>query len=448
MAIALGHLPDTATMCRWIEQIVSWGVRRPGTEADERTAAWIADEFRHLGLSDVRSEPVAVTTWEPGRARLEVSGPGFDGESFEGFAIPYCRPGALAEGQLAAFDSPSLDGSIAWMRYDLIELAGSAMPALAMEVVDPDGAFPELSQTMPFGIHTINILGPAAERGALGLVGLLGRGFWDTDEYYVPYDAIARPIPGIWLRPSEARRFAELVEGGEARARLVAEGAVGEASCFNVVGVLAGASDDWVIIGTHHDAPWASAVEDASGVAMLLAQATAWAQVPESERPHNLLFLATAAHMGGGAGTREFIEAHRDMLGSVVAEVHLEHVARASRVEGGRLVALDEPEVRWWFTTPHDDLKALVLESLGSEEIGRSLLMHPEVFGTHPTTDGGFFHLEGVPLVNLLAAPRYLFDPADTVEMVHTDGLLPLSRAVVRIVSRLAGRTPASFRPA
>lgn len=37
----------------------------------------------------------------------------------------------------------------------------------------------------------------------------------------------------------------------------------------NVTGTLPGRSDQWVIVASHHDAPWASAVEDASGVALV-----------------------------------------------------------------------------------------------------------------------------------------------------------------------------------
>ena len=77
-------------------------------------------------------------------------------------------------------------------------------------------------------------------------------------------------------------RLLALLENGydEARMEVVAERAT--TSTRNVVGELAGVDDEWVVIGTHHDAPWASAVEDGTGLAMLLAQAAAWAAKPES----------------------------------------------------------------------------------------------------------------------------------------------------------------------
>ncbi|HET9542308.1 MAG TPA: M28 family peptidase, partial [Acidimicrobiales bacterium] len=220
-----------------------------------------------------------------------------------------------------------------------------------------------------------------------------------------------------------------------------------EVAAHNVIGTLPGASAEWMIIASHHDAPWASAVEDGSGIAMVLAQATHWASVPAEERPHNLLFLLTTGHMVHGAGTRSFIDAHQDLLGDVVLEIHLEHTASEVRGDGhGGLEPTGEPEVRWWFTTQEPELEASVQSALEAEDLRRSLVLRPDIFGPYPTTDGGFFHGEGVPLVNFLTAPMYLFDSADTIDKIHVDSLEPVGRAVVRIVESLRGRTAANLR--
>lgn len=448
MASPVESHPDEATIFSWIEEVVSWGVRRPCTPADDRAIDWIAEKFERFGLQDVRLEPVDVLLWSPTSAGLELrhDDDPASADFIEGFALPYCSPARGVTASVAELDRQPVDGSIAWTSVDLITLPGPVMRGLASAVVDPDDSFDVLAQTYPFSARAIDLLGPIAELGAVGFVGVLNDGFWDTSEYYVPYDAVPRQIPGIWISPSDGARFLELVRSGSVTAKLMVDAAITSGESANVVGVLPGASDDWVIIGTHHDAPWASAVEDASGIAMLLAQVAAWADVPQEERPHNLLFVATAGHMAGAAGTATFINDHRDQLASVVCELHLEHIAKASRVESGQLVPLDPPEVRWWFTSANPALQQLVVNSLRAEQVDRSLLMHPEIFGPHPTTDGGFFHLEGVPLVNLLSAPRYLFDPGDTLEMIHRKSLEPLTRAVSRIIQGLGSHTPSSLR--
>lgn len=448
MASPVEAYPDTATLFGWIEEIVSWGVRRPCTAADETAIDWIAAKFEAFGIQDVRLEPLDVLLWSCSSADVELRRRDDPAavQFIDGFALPYCSPARGVTASLAEVGRQPIKGAIAWEQIDLVTLPGPVMRALAIDAVDPDDSFDVLIQTYPFSSRAIDLLGPLAEQGAIGFVGILNEGFWDTNEYYVPYDAVPRQIPGIWISPGDGAKFLEMVRSGPVTAKLRVDGRLTTGQSANVVGVLPGASDDWIVIGTHHDAPWASAVEDASGIAMLLAQAAAWSRVPQGERPHNLLFVATAAHMAGGAGTAAFINDHSDQLRSVVCEIHLEHIARASKVEGGCLIPLDPPEVRWWFTSPNPDLQQLVVSSLMAEKIDRSLIMHPEIFGTHPTTDGGLFHLYGVPLVNLLAAPRYLFDPGDTIEMVHTASLVPLTRAVARIIQGLGGFTRDSMR--
>jgi hypothetical protein len=133
----------------------------------------------------------------------------------------------------------------------------------------------------------------------------------------------------------------------------------------------------------------------------------------------------------------------------VVLEVHLEHVAREARGEDGRLVPTDRPEVRWWFTSRIPPLQAAVKQAIVREDIDRSILMFPDGFppgSEAPPTDGAFFHPAGVPIVNLLAAPMYLFDAADTVEMIHAESLVPVTRAAARIIAWTRGQTAAGMR--
>ena len=201
-----------------------------------------------------------------------------------------------------------------------------------------------------------------------------------------------------------------------------------------------------MIIGSHHDGPWCSAVEDGSGIALVLAQAAYWSRLPRAERPHRLVFLLNAGHMAGGAGTRAFIEAHRPELDRVVLEVHLEHTANEVAERDGVLQPTGHPEARWWFTSRIDRLERAVRDAIEREDLTRSLILRPDTFGAHPTTDGGFFHLEGVPLVNFLTAPFYLFDAMDTLDKIHRPSLVPVTRAAIRIVESTAGVSAAAMR--
>ena len=76
----------------------------------------------------------------------------------------------------------------------------------------------------------------------------------------------------------------------------------------------------------------------------------------------------------------------------------------------------------------------------------RSFMLRPDVFGEKPTTDGADFHLAGVPLVNFLTAPYYLFDSSDTLDKIHRPTLVPLTRAAIRIIESTTGVSAMQMR--
>ena len=437
------HVPTTDELVGWVETICARGIRRPGSDADVWTEGFIADRFRAFGLADVRFEPVDLPRWEPKTWSLVVSR---DGErlELECFPLPHTTP--APEGIEAPLRIDGVDGAIALETVTLNSWPQSFVrDRLALRTIDPTGEFDTISQTLPFGRQLQAVMEPSIDAGAVGFVGIFDAP-WESCEYYVPYDGELRPIPGVWISRRDGERAKALVAAGDASARIVVDSVREDITTNNVVGILPGASDEWVIVGSHHDGPWVSAVEDASGVALVLAQAKYWSQVPPGERPHNMLFVLQSGHMVHGAGCRGFIDDHADMLDRVVLEVHLEHTARASHGEDGKLVAEDAPETSWWFTSRNERLIDSVEDALVTEGVQRAFIMPPDVFGPQPTTDAGFYHLQGVPLVNFLAAPMYLFDAQDTPDKLHEASMVPVTRAAIRILASTAGTTADEMR--
>ena len=73
-------------------------------------------------------------------------------------------------------------------------------------------------------------------------------------------------------------------------------------------------------------------------------------------------------------------------------------------------------------------------------------MLRPDVFGPRPTTDGSEFYVAGVPIVNYLTAPFYLFDSMDTMDKIHRPSLAPVTRAAILIVESTAGISAAAMR--
>ncbi|WP_069161284.1 M28 family metallopeptidase [Nocardia altamirensis] len=437
-------LPTTEEMLSWIETVVAQGIRRSGYPADASVRHWVAEQLRGLGC-EVRTEPVEVLGWESGPASLSAW---LDAEpdrkiQVHGFPLPFTESSTGTAGPLVRMteEMPTTPGFLAVDEVELSEVPLSTLREIAVSVYDPDGEFDTLTQTLPFGPQMQQVAEPAMAAGAAGYLGATTGFPWDTCDYYVPYDAVRRPIPGMWMTRSDSRRVLDLMSQGPCSGVLTAQSDLADTTTENVVATLPGASDHWVIIGSHHDAPWASAVEDASGIAMVLAAATHWSRVPQAQRPHNLMFLLNGGHMAGLAGGRAFVARHRqDLLPNVVLELHLEHAALRCRPEDGKLVATDEPEVRWWFAS--SGLEDVVLDAITEQGLRRSLIFPPDALFPEPPTDGAHFHRERVPLVHFITAPPYLFDSCDTLDKIDADGLVPLSRAAIHIVAATAGHKP------
>lgn len=446
------HVPSQEKIYRWIEDIYEGGIRRPAYPADRRAEELCARHFREAGLENVRLEPLEIPHWEPRSWSLVVHAPDGDRE-LPCFPLPHTAPTPRLRGELAAWDDSAPEkvrGKIALDRNRLLRLPasfpvaglaeGSDDPELAIRlraggrIYDPRDTLDGATQVLPFGPRLQGVADPAIEAGAAGFVGVLDDYPGDSHDYYVPYDGIERPIPGVWIRGSDGDRLRALLGSGPVRVTMQVDSLRRPVTSHNVLGELPGRDEELVVIGSHHDGPWASAVEDASGTALVMAQASYWAAVPRSERPHRLVFLVNAGHMVGGAGCRAFLERHAAQVERIVLEVHLEHAAREIVEQDRELVPSGLPEPRWWFTSPIPPLEEAVWSAIRAEGLERSLLVPPDVFAPVPTTDGGAFHLHSVPLVNFLTAPFYLFDSMDTMDKIHPESLEPVTRTAIRII--------------
>jgi hypothetical protein len=460
-------VPNEAVLLDWITRIHAQGIRRPGYPADRWAEQMCREQFLQFGLENVRLEPVELPYWEAHAAVLRIEA-GAQRFEIPCFPLPFCAPTSGLSAELAAFDPAApetvrgkaalydltllrMPPAFTVQRRLLEERESRDAPAAAREAgfcYDPRGTFENAVQVLPFGREIQHVMEPSMAAGAVAFIGVL-RGYPGGGcDYYVPYDGIAREIPGVWISERDGMRLQTLLGSTPVHATLSVDAVRSPIRSYNVVGELPGADDEWMVIGTHHDGPWSSAVEDGSGMALVLAQAAYWTRVPREERPHRLVFLVNAGHMAGGAGVRSFIERHRAELEQIVLEVHLEHAAREIVERDGAVAPSGEPEPRWWFTSRIPALEAAVWEAIDSERLDRSLLMTPDALAPFPTTDGGPFHIENVPLVNFLTAPFYLFDRMDNVDKIDVASLAPVTRAAIRIIESTRNRSAAGMRAA
>jgi hypothetical protein len=456
--ITVADLPTEDQVFGWIEEIVSHGIRRPGYPADVWVERWIEQQFREMGLEDVHTEPVPLRRWQPGTTKLTATTSTGETKDVECFGVPYSRSAERLELELAAYDKsdPSkVEGKASLYPVNLITLPatylanqGDVPKDMTGRIVDDAArSLAKGSHTVPFAPEFQAVADPSIKAKAAAFIGTLTGSPGDTHEYYVPYNGVDIAIPGVWISESGGKWLTEQLADGPVHVTITAGSKVTDHTSFNIVGDLPGPGDEFVIVGSHHDGPWASAVEDASGTSLVLAQAHYWSRRPAGERPHRMRFVLQGGHMCGGAGLVAYVGKHKEELKSCVLEVHLEHVClEVTEGDDGDLVVSDRAVPRWWFTSRHASLEKAVAGALAGEELTRSMVMAPDAFGPLPPTDGNAYAAAGVPIVQFLAAPWYLFDSIDTIDKIDRANLVPITRAAIRILMSTKDTTATKLR--
>lgn len=436
--------PDTvsaARMQRWVKKLVSLGIRRPGYPADNQAARWIEGQFEAAGLKNVHRDPVRVNRWTPKRCSVTWWAEATPAKktTVSCFALPYSKPKVdLTAAAVPDDGSNDISGKVGVVNDHFQEIPQGVIADQALQVVAPQQWVATDLQPIPFGVRNGDLFsdffGPTKTRGGIGLIGILdGLG---VDKYYAPYTGENETLPAVWVGQRVGQRLTAAMAAGPTQTRIRVTAERREVPSSNVVGELPANADQWVMVGSHHDAPWASAVEDASGIAQVLAQAYHWAKVPKAERPQRMMFVATAGHMDGAAGSIQLLRDYPEILDKTVLEVHLEHVAKRAHMKDGTLQLTDDPETRWWFVTKRPDLQQIVADSLQAHSMDRDLILPAVGFfgGAAPLSDAAPLSLAGVPIISLITTPIYLFDPRDTVDKVDTKTLEVVSRAATQMI--------------
>ncbi len=221
-------VPDERTIFDWIETIFARGVRRPGYAADRWTENFCLERFSQLGLEHVRLEPVTLPYWEPLESALIARADGRE-LRIPCFSLPHS----------AATDDDSLDaplvlwrdetpsavrGAIALVDVPLMRTPADFPLLLAAAVTgeadtnwrsyDPGGTLAGANQVLPFSQHLMAVMDAPLAAGALGFVGVLSDYPGNSHRYYVPYDGVARAIPGVWISGSDGARLRRLCDAG------------------------------------------------------------------------------------------------------------------------------------------------------------------------------------------------------------------------------------------
>lgn len=438
---------DNSLMMEWIKEMSSFGSRRAGSPAGHENEEFLIKKLKSFGLESVHKEPIPIVYRETQKAILELN----EGGKFialESFPIPFSAytPENGVEGNLVYADPGKFFQGGNWKGK--IVLTDISFPMLDVKQIakfslgkyDPDGSMFDIKHPATWVRINWHFYKQAYEKGAIGFIGILKDQPGGSCHMYAPYgfkekNILDKPLPGFWVSKNDGLKLRELAKKGETRVRLTHTGEQKPETTNNIVGEIPGQNDEIVILHCHHDSPFKSPVEDASGCAVVLALAKYFAKERNNKR--KILILFTAGHFYGSLGTRTFIEKHlKDIVPKVALEITVEHIAKeAIENEKGELVYSGKPEGTGIFVPFNQKMVDVVLESVTKNSVDRVFLLPPEgPLGDFPPTDSGDWYQAGVPLINIISNPVYLLNEEDDLHWVMEERLPKVAGAIADMI--------------
>jgi hypothetical protein len=443
------------------ERLNEIGLRATGSRVHARYADDLAARLERAGVGDVRTEPVPLLRWQPGEPALDVLEGAAAGPVTVANYIPYSgsTPAGGTTAPLVVDPGGTLaPGSLAG-RIVLFDVADAPLSNAFFDAIDygqphhSAGYDPSAPYLRPWAAaggvgHRLDVLRAAGAIGAIAVLSVPAEAARGT---YMPYDGKLRDIPALFLDSAAGARLRDVAQGGgSVRLTLTAE--VDSITTPNLIGVIPGASDELVILQSHHDGT--NGLED-NGQEAIVAMSQYLARLPRGALPRTVLVLLSTGHFAGDAlGTESFIARHRDdLIARTKASVTIEHLGAREWLPdaAGVYGPTGRYELGGFFSSPHSAVVDLARAALLQAEVTDDRTLRP--FSPDPRApngkrwpgDGeGFWAMAGLPSVNFITGPTYLLGAGfDTSKLVDVAALRRQAIAFTDLVLRLT-REPAA----
>jgi hypothetical protein len=390
-----------------------WG-RIAGTPYDRMTEDWVVEQFRAIGLQNVRRQELEMKPlWYPESWKAEASFAGATTVLKSTFPING-TVGTPASGTSAPAVWVGLGTAADLKGRDIKDKA-----VFIYSIATPGGR--DHSAARNGAIRRVNEAGAALVFVIMGFPG---------NAVSNPEGAEGTRAPTFTISVDEGNMIREALEKGqEVSVRLQAD--IKERMGLktgNVWGVLPGASDENILIMAHTDAFFEGALDNASGMAMMLEIARHYAAMPQSERRRTITFLTTSDHHHGSVGVRWVHDHMDDFFAKTAVIVNCEHPSQTLiYLLNAGIMTSNEVSARRWYVGGSDALKRLVTGSF--KEFGVSVYALPE------QRPGGELSqlFDKAPSFHIIDHVIY-HTTIDTAQLVPAWGMEAATRAFLKII--------------
>jgi hypothetical protein len=175
-----------------------------------------------------------------------------------------------------------------------------------------------------------------------------------------------------------------------------------------------------------------AALDNASGISVMLTLAEHFAKVPRAERRRNIVFVGTAGHHVGSPNSPYLRDERADLLAKTALMINCEHVAAAQTLNWStRLRDTTTVAPRRWWVNGSRRLFDIVLGAYQTFGVGVVGDMDPGASGEM----GQIARL--TPSVQLIHSPEIKHTDHDVPEGVPAAGLEAVARAFAKIIDEV-----------
>jgi len=407
-----------------------WG-RIAGTKYERMTGDVVEAKFKSLGLSDVhRKEFDLQPQWFPIDWSLSASGGGKT-QTFK----------TLLPALSSVPTKGEVDLEAVWVGLGTAaDFAGREVRGKAV-VYHTMLAPGEMGQSAVFE----GTIRRAEEAGAAALIGI-----WGYYDNYSVWQSLGRTvysadvkIPGFWLGFEDGKLLRDQIAAGPTRVKvkLTTEMRPG-LKTQSVYGTLRGTTDENVIVLAHMDGWFEAALDNASGLSVMMTLAEHFAKVPAAERRRNIIFVGTAGHHVGSPNSTYLRDQRTDLISKTALMINCEHIAAAQTLNWNTQLreATGIDPRRWWVNGSRKlfDITIAAYRTFGVNIVGD---MDPSASGEM----GAIARL--TPSIQLIHSPEIKHTDHDVPAIVPAVGLEAVGRAYAKIIDEANKETLAALKP-
>jgi hypothetical protein len=396
---------------------ILWG-RTAGTKNDVLVEDWVAAKFKEIGLEDVHKQSFDLPPqWFPTHWSMTASGSGqaltFKTLRASGSAVP---PGGFDLEPVWVGLGTESDFAGRDVKGKLVVIWSEPTPGVISNSAGWMGSAKR-----------------AKEKGAAAvLINLAIPGNYEIQ--VAPNPRSAEGLPTFTMGTDDTNALRKLMEKGPVKVHAEYNFEMRSGLTDSTVwGTLPGMTDENIIVIAHHDAVFTGALDNASGMAVMIGLAEYFAKIPKEQRRRTIRFATTAGHHNGSFGVKWMHDSRATFLDKTVLAINVEHVSvvqpylRAGYEDPEPVLRLsDNIDARRWWIYGSPRLASTVMHDWNMFGVTIWDTMEPEAAGDMQAIQ------TDVPSVQLLESN--IFYHTNLPEIVPAPGLESVARAYAKII--------------